>query len=200
MYATAQKSMQKGVTLTVLPPSRTGQVNPMKGNSMTDSNLRAKVAELSAKIKPIRFAMFTYINLQGQMTSKPMTTQDIDADGGLWFFTSTSSDMWESISVNQNVNVTFAEPEDSVYVSISGVAERIVERSKIEALWTTPVAVWFPNGVEDPHLVLIRVVPDTIEYWDSNSNQMIAMLKMAKAVLSGSKLETEPGEHGKFKL
>ena len=167
---------------------------------MTAPSHSTKVAELSAKIKPIRFGMFTYTTSLGQLTSKPMTTQDIDADGALWFYTSTSSDMWESIGVNQNVNVSFAEPKDSVYVSMGGTAERIVERSKIESLWSAPVAVWFPNGVEDPHLVLIRVVPHTAEYWDSNSNQMVGALKIAKAVLSGSTPEAEPGEHGKMKL
>lgn len=167
---------------------------------MPDLSHSAKVAELSAKIKPIRFGMFTYVNLHGQMTSKPMTTQDIDADGALWFFTSTLSDMWENIGINQNVNVSFAEPEDSVYVSVSGIAERIVERSKIESRWNPLVAAWFPDGVEDPHLVLVRVVPHVVEYWDSNSNQMVGLLKMAKAVLSGSALKAEPGEHGKIQL
>ena len=167
---------------------------------MPDLSHRSKVAELSAKIKPIRFAMFTYVNLQGHMISKPMTTQDIDADGGLWFFTSSLSDIWENIPANENVNVSFSEPEDSVYVSISGTAERVVERAKIESLWNPLVAAWFPNGVEDPHLVLVKVVPHTVEYWDSNSKQMVGLLKMAKAALSGSTPEVEPGEHGKIQM
>lgn len=167
---------------------------------MSDLSHSTKVAELSAKIKPIRFAMFTYMDVQGQMVSKPMTTQDIDADGALWFFTSSSSDLWKNIPSGQNVNVSFAEPKDSVYVSISGTAERIVERDKIESLWNPLVAAWFPNGVEDPHLVLIKVVPHTVEYWDSNSKQMVTLLKMAKAALSGTTPEVEPGEHGKIEM
>ena len=110
------------------------------------------------------------------------------------------SDLWEHIPANQNVNVSFAEPKDSVYVSISGMAERVVERSKIESLWNPLVAAWFPNGVEDPHLVLVKVVPDTVEYWDSGSKQMVGLLKMAKAALSGSTPEVEPGEHGKIEM
>jgi general stress protein 26 len=167
---------------------------------MPDLSHRTKVAELSAKIKPIRFAMFTYIDAQGHLVSKPMTTQDIDADGALWFFTSTLSDLWKKIPANEDVNVSFAEPKDSVYVSISGVAERVVERAKIESLWNPLVAAWFPNGVEDPHLVLVKVVPHTVEYWDSNSDQMVGLLKMAKAALSGSTPEVEPGEHGKIEM
>jgi hypothetical protein len=43
-------------------------------------------------------------------------------------------------------------------------------------------------------------VPDTVEYWDSNSKQMVGLLKMAKAALSGSTPEVEPGEHGKIEM
>ena len=160
----------------------------------------AHVAELRDKIKPVRFAMFTTTDEHGHLTSQPMTNQEIDAEGGLWFYTSTATDLWENIAANPKVNLSFAEPADSLYVSISGTAERVVDRERIRALWNPMVAAWFPNGVEDPHVVLVRVVARTVHFWDSNENKVTQMFEMAKAVITGTRPEIEPGEHGKINL
>jgi general stress protein 26 len=158
------------------------------------------VAELAAKIKPVRFGMFTTVDQHGHLTSQPMTNQEIDSEGGLWFYTSTLTDLWENIAANPKVNVSFAEPEDMLFVSISGTAERVVDRARIKELWNPMVAAWFPNGVDDPHVVLVRVAARSVHSWDSNDNKMTSMFDMAKAAITGTRPEVEPGEHGKFQL
>jgi general stress protein 26 len=163
-------------------------------------NAAHQVAELSAKIKPVRFAMFTTVDQHGHLTSQPMTNQDIDKDGGLWFYTSSNTDLWENIAAHPDVNLSYAKPEDNLYVSVSGTAERVVDRVKIKELWNPMVAAWFPNGVDDPHVVLVRVAARTAEYWDSNATSMVRMFEIAKAALTGTPPEVDPGEHGKIKL
>lgn len=158
------------------------------------------VAEIAAKIKSVRFGMFTTTDQHGHLHSQPMTNQDVDADGGLWFYTSTATELWENIAANPKVNVSFAEPADSLYVSVSGSAERVVDRARIRALWNPTVAAWFPNGVEDPHVVLVRVATQNVHYWDSNANKMTQVFEMAKAAITGTRPEVEPGEHGSIKL
>lgn len=158
------------------------------------------VAELAEKIKPVRFAMFTTVDQHGHLTSQPMTNQKIDSEGGLWFYTSTLTNLWENIAANPKVNVSFAEPEDALFVSISGTAERVIDRARIKELWNPMVAAWFPNGVDDPHVVLVRVAARTVQFWDSKDSKPTRMFEMAKAALTGSKPEVEPGEHGKFQL
>jgi general stress protein 26 len=158
----------------------------------------SQIAELKSKIKSIRFAMFTTIDAQGQLISRPMTNQEMDAEGNLWFFTSSQTDLWENIAAQPQVNLSFAEPEDSVYVSISGRAERVVDRAKIKDMWNPAVQAWFPAGPDDPHAMLVRVVSDSAEYWDSNASTMVQMYKMAKAVLTGT--TPEQTEHAKINL
>lgn len=160
----------------------------------------AQVAELAAKITSVRFAMFTTIDQHGHLTSQPMTNQELDADGALWFYTSTTTDLWENIGARSKVNLSFAEPADSLFVSISGTAERIVDRERIRALWNPMVAAWFPRGVDDPHLVLVRVAARTVQFWDSNDNKMTQVFEMAKAAITGSRPDIGPGEHGKIAL
>jgi general stress protein 26 len=58
---------------------------------------------------------------------------------------------------------SFAQPEDSLFVSISGRAERVVDRGRIKSLWNPMVSSWFPHGPDDPLVVLVRVWPHAAE-------------------------------------
>lgn len=158
----------------------------------------SQIADLKSKIKPIRFAMFTTIDDNGKLVSRPMTNQEMDAKGNLWFFTSSQTDLWENIVAHPQVNLSFAEPADNIYVSVSGRAERVVDRDKIKAMWNPAVQAWFPHGPDDPHAMLVRVVSDSAEYWDSDASTMVQLYKMAKAVLTGT--TPEETEHAKMKL
>ncbi len=158
----------------------------------------SQIADLKSKIKSIRFAMFTTIDEHGHLVSRPMTNQEMDSEGNLWFFTSSETDLWENIAAQPQVNLSFSEPEDSVYVSISGRAERVVDRAKIKEMWNPAVQAWFPAGPDDPHAMLVRVVSDSAEYWDSNASTMVQLYKMAKAVLTGT--TPDGGDHAKINL
>ena len=167
---------------------------------MSTNDHASQVAQLAAKIKPVRFAMFTTIDQHGHLTSQPMTNQDVDADGALWFFTNSNTDLWQNIVSSPKVNVSFAEPNDSLYVSISGVAERVVDRARIDELWNPMVAAWFPNGKDDPHVVLVKVQSKTVQYWDIKENKLTQMVEMAKAAITGGRPDLDPADHGKIKL
>ena len=155
-------------------------------------------SELADKIKSVRFAMFTTTDDYGHLVSQPMTNQEMDADGNLWFYTSTDTGLWKNIAARPQVNVSFAEPNDHLYVSVSGTAEREVDRATIKKMWNPMVQAWFPNGPDDPHVVLVRVVSHTAEYWDSSAGRVVQLFQMAKAVLTGS--TPDVGTHGHVNL
>jgi general stress protein 26 len=160
----------------------------------------AQVAELAARIRPVRFAMFTTADQEGRLVSQPMTLQQVDDDGALWFFTSTLTGLWENIAHQPEVNLSFAQPDDALFVSVSGSAERVVDRERIAAMWNTMVQAWFPGGPQDEHAVLVRVAPHGAEYWDSNDSKMVRLFEVAKAALTGTTPDTGPGEHGTIRL
>ena len=84
----------------------------------TDNSIK----NLRAKIKSIRFAMLTTQNDDHGLSSRPMTQQQLDDNGILWFFVSDESQVAQEINRQPKINVTFAEPADSIYVAISGNA------------------------------------------------------------------------------
>jgi general stress protein 26 len=167
---------------------------------MATLNSSAHVAALAAKIRPVRFAMFTTLDQNGHLVSQPMTIQRTDDAGALWFYTSTLSALWDNIAHHPEVNLAFVDQEQSLYVSVSGTAERVVDREQVRAQWNAVVQAWFPNGPEDEHAVLVRVAPHAAEYWDSNDSRMVRMFQVAKAAFTGKRPDVEPSEHGKIDL
>jgi len=159
----------------------------------------SNVAQLAAKISDVRFPMFTWQDAHGHLLSQPMTKEHVDDDGGIWFFTSTLTSMWDCIGHRPQVNLAFADTEDSLYVSVSGTAERVVDRERIRAMWNAGAQAWFPAGPDDEHAVLVRVDPHSAEYWDQNDSKMVRLFAMAKAAVTGTTPDMD-SEHRTFKL
>ena len=92
--------------------------------------------KLREMIKDIDFCMMTTVDEDGDLHSRPMSVNgEVDPDGDLWFFTGASSHKVSEIEKLPKVNVSFADPENQDYVSISGTAQIVRDRGKIEELW-----------------------------------------------------------------
>lgn len=154
----------------------------------------SQIAELKSRIAAIRYAMFTTIDQHGHLVSRPMTNQHVDVDGNLWFHTTTAAPLWQHIADHPQVNLSFADPEQNTYVSVSGRADRVVDRDRIKALWNPSVLAWCPGGPDDPHVMLVCVVSQTAEYWDAGTSAMVELFSL----LTGH--PHEQGQHGHLDL
>lgn len=161
--------------------------------------VETSINKLRDKIGPIQFCMMTTVNEEEGLSSRPMTCQGIDNDGTLWFFTADETKVAHDIQLLPRINITFAEPKDRVYVSMSGDAELVKDVQKAKQLWSPMVDVWFPNGPTDAALSLIKFSAYTAEYWDSHSNKMLQFFAMAKATLTGNAVRPS-SEHGKLRF
>ena len=115
---------------------------------MNDTH-QEQLAALRHKIEAVRFGMLTTIDPERSLSSRPMTSQQIDAQGRLWFFTSDESGFARHLTVEPTVNVTFSDPDGSLYISVSGRAMLTKDRAKTEELWNPMVGAWFPEGIDD---------------------------------------------------
>ncbi len=154
---------------------------------------------LTAKIKHIDFGMFTTRDASGILSSRPLTQQQVDEHGQMWFIVSDEEAFTRELLTNPQVNVSFADIHDSLYISVSGYAELLRDRQKAEELWNPIVKAWFPGGLDDPHLMLLKVKMHAAEYWDTHSSKMTQLFAMAKAAFTGERPK-DIGEHKKIDL
>jgi general stress protein 26 len=161
--------------------------------NLTREQMVAKVAEL---IKDINVAMMTTEAEDGLLHSRPMATQKTEFDGTLWFFTGYSTGKISEIDWNPEVNLSYSEPNHSRYVSVSGTAEIVDDRAKVEELWSDIYKAWFPQGIDDPDLCLMKVDVTFAEYWDVPSGKMVQAFGFLKALATGERLKMEGESHG----
>jgi general stress protein 26 len=155
------------------------------------------IKKLKSLAEDIRFCMYTtYKN--GKIDSRPMTTQQIDNQGNVWFFTSRDSELGDTSNHGEEVTLIYADPKNNTYLSISGNAELVNDDAKKEELWNVMSKAWFPEGKDDPNLILVRVITEEAAYWDATSSRMVVFFSMIKAALTGT--TPDGGDHGKLNL
>ena len=157
-----------------------------------------QIEKLGALIKDLNIAMLTTALPDGTLRSRPMATQAGEFDGTLWFFTGSDTGKVHEIEDDQHVNLSYSEPSEQKYVSVSGKARLIRDRAKIEDLWSPPLKAWFPDGVDDPTIALLKIDVDSAEYWDVPSSKMVHLIGMVKATVTGQSYD--PGENEKISL
>ena len=154
------------------------------------------VTKLAKLIHGIRVAMLTTREDDGTLRSRPMQTQDQEFDGTLWFFTPASSHKVAEVDHEHQVNLSYAEPGENRYVSVSGTATLVRDRAKIDQLWSPVLKAWFPKGKDDPDVALLKVEVTKAEYWDAPSSTLVKLVGFTKAVLTGR--QYRPGENEKL--
>lgn len=157
-----------------------------------------QIRKLAELIKDIEFAMLTTVDEDGSLRSRPMATQQVEFDGDLWFFTRASAPKVGEVEQEQHVNVSFARPDKQHYVSVSGRARLVRERAKIEELWNPAYKAWFPEGLDDPDLALLKVSAEKAEYWEGNSSAVAHLIGLVKAAVTGTSYQG--GENEKVNL
>jgi general stress protein 26 len=155
------------------------------------------IKKLKELIEGIDFAMLTTI-CGDQLHSRPMSTQKFEFDGDLWFFTSDQTHKVDEIQKDNRVNAAYSKPDDNVYVSVSGTASLVKDQAKIEELWSPILKAWFPKGLDDPNLALLKVSVEQAEYWDSPNSTLVQLLGFIKALATGEQIDG--GDHGKINL
>lgn len=158
------------------------------------------IKKLNELIKDIETAMLVTADTDGTLRSRPMGTQQIESDGDLWFFTGKNSSKTHAIEHDQHVNISYSSPKDNRYVSVSGRAEIIEDKKKIEELWNPMLKAWFPEGIDDPNITLIKVNVEQAEFWDIKSSTMIQLAGFVKAIFSGKQIQPDKSQHDKINL
>ena len=165
---------------------------------MQDTTHADAAAKLSKLIHGIKIAMMTTADTDGTLRSRPMATQAQEFDGDLWFFTGKSSHKTAEIDADHRINLSYSDAGSSRYVSVSGTGRLVQDHAKAEAMWNPIYKAWFPKGLDDPDLCLLKVTPTQAEYWDTPGSAIVHAIGFVKAIATGKR--ADPGEHEKLDL
>lgn len=145
--------------------------------------------KLARMINDIQFAMLTTVDSAARMHSRPMVTMAVAPetfDGTLWFFSREDSLKNHDIKNGSDILLTYAHPDSHKYVSVSGVASVEKNKTKMNELWSSKLETWFPDGLKDPHLSLIKVDVESADLWDSHlGGKLTRLIEKAKSIVTG---------------
>lgn len=159
---------------------------------------REHIKRLNHLIEDVEFAMLTTAQPDGTLRSRPMATQQCDESGNLWFFTEMNSGKVAEAQTDPHVNVSYASPEDQTYVSVSGTCEIVRDMAKMKELWNPLYKAWFPKGLDDPEIALMKIHITDAEYWDSPNGTMVQLAGFVKAIATGTPYKADEDEHAKI--
>jgi len=150
-----------------------------------DNERREAIDHLSKLICDISVAMLTTSEADHSLRSRPMVNVNTTFDGYLWFFSNDDDPKTRAIRAAPNVNVCFTELSQNRYVSVSGTGSVVKDQKRNELLWSTNCEPWFPDGLDDPKLTLIKVDVEQAEYWDGSRNTMVAVSGLLQRLVGG---------------
>ncbi len=142
--------------------------------------------------------LITYDKESENLSGRPMGINKIDEDGTMWFFTKKSSYKIDDIERGKNISIAIANDSSNNYLMIHGTCSLSEDKTKMKELWNPIMKAWFPLGLEDADMILIKVIPNEVNYWDNASSKMVILFNMLKAIVTGE--EYNEGEHGKINL
>lgn len=152
-----------------------------------------KLEQLYELIDGIEVAMFTTRRPDGSLVSRPMQTQARRAGTDLWFMTSLESGKVDELNAYPDVNLAYYKDGTREFVSVSGHASVSQDRAMIRQLYKPDWGAWLGDeggdrdgGPDDPRIALIEVTAESATYLKSNSPRVIALFKVAKAIISGN--------------
>lgn len=156
---------------------------------------REAIEKFRDLVKDVTICMFTTMDENNDLTSRPMFTSDVDDEGNVWFFTNEFSEKINEVSKDNLVHLIYSHPVKNIYVDVKGTCSLIIDRKKMEELWDPALKNWFPQELEDSKICLIKVATETAHFWNHSSSKMGLLFGMIRSITKGDKYkETEKGK------
>lgn len=157
---------------------------------------KSDIETLAGLVKDFRFAMLTTVDDQGRLVAHPLTVQEAEFDGDLWFIVGAHASALQNLEVNPTAGVTLSSNDS--WVSLTGTAAEVSDQAKVKELWSSTLEAWFPDGPDDPEVRLLKFTADGAEYWDSPGGRVATLFSFVKSKVTGEPYEG--GDNAKLDL
>lgn len=130
--------------------------------------------DLSKKMAKMDFAMMATRSADGTLTARLMSNNgDVEYDGDSYFFADGNSRKIADLRSDRHVTLNYTGAVGMLggsptFIAIEGSSDLIQNKAAFAEHWTKDLDRYFPDGIETPGLVMIRVTAETIRYWDGS--------------------------------
>ena len=169
----------------------------MSTENLNNTEALKKLKELS---ESARICMFCTDLTSLPITVRPMSLQETDTEGNLWFISSDASNKNFQIAEDNRVQLLFMNNSNSEYLSVFGKAYIYKDKATIEDKWSNLASAWFEDGKDDPNVSIIRVAPEDTYYCDTKAGKLVSLISFAAAAISGTKTDNSDGVEGKLNI
>lgn len=146
-----------------------------------------KIKELVEKATTCFFC--TRIQSDESFSTRPMSVQKVDESGVLWFLSSSDSKKNAEIETNPSVQLLFQGSHYSDFLTLYGTASISRDKAKIKELWQPVIKNWFTEGVNDPRITVISIVPSEGYYWDTKHAKVVGLVKRLVGAMTGKTMD-----------
>lgn len=145
---------------------------------------------LRERVDGVSTVMVTTVDERGTLSSRPITVQEIDDSGDVWFVVDRRAD-WVRDGVDA-VNVALVD-DGATWVSVAGRGVLVDDADRLERFWDPVLDAWFPDGPQTDGVVVMHVQADRWEYWTA-PNQIARLVESAKGTVTDT--PPDPGDSG----
>ena len=154
-----------------------------------------KIKELAEKAD---ICMFTTNLSKMPLTTRPMSTREVDEDGTIWFYSRKGSNKNMEIEEDDRVQLFYSNQSSYEFLSVYGRASIVENKAKAKELWSAFAKTWFNEGYDDPELTMLKIVPEEGYYWDTKDGKIVSLFKFVAGAITGKEMDT--GVEGKIKV
>jgi general stress protein 26 len=160
-----------------------------KKEVLTGEDALTKIRELLKQF-PIAFMVTAQDNT---IVARPIGVvgDHAEFDGSLWFITDRRSRKVQAIQGGATTALLFQNDREGAYLHLTGRAVVVEDAERLKKLYTPVQRTWFPDGLDDPHMTLLRFDASRGNYWDGHASVLRLAFALAKSVMTGT-----PGASG----
>ena len=133
------------------------------------------LSDISEDMKQIDFCTLSTHAPGGTIGARPMSNnREVDYDGDAWFFTYDGRQMVKDIEGDPKVGMTYLGSAGlkgilgapGQFIHVEGAASVVRDKTQFAAHWDKSLDRWFPQGIDTPGTVMLKVTAKRIHYWD----------------------------------
>ncbi|KAL9642607.1 hypothetical protein ABK040_009687 [Willaertia magna] len=177
-----QKVETTTTTTATTPPQQVNVLLPEKYKPIGYENPIERTIQL---IEQIKICMFTTYDLNYNSYSRPMfllktifhneNDKENNKQLELYFLTNKNSKKLIQLQQQTKVNISFNNHLQFEFISLNGITFiEFVNENNFEfiekQLWNEQCKYFFPKGVNDENICLLKIIVKDIRYWDKKQN------------------------------